>query len=262
MVSGRGIPSTITYTGLEPITDNLSATDRTFTFNGGSEAISLSDATGAAMTIDSTLGESVTFVNPTGSLTINTGTGDDDLDIDSLDGAFAASITINGGDGTDQLDIDGALTYIGSFSVATMETINVSNQITANGGITFTSPTTTNLAADLQTDGGNIAITGGQIVGREATITLDTEISGNTVAGSINLTGSSTSGDGLGSRDLSLNTVTGGAFASGNITLGTLNAAGWQCRHERHGQRRTCDGDTRARRDLLGRWRDYRLVRH
>ncbi len=225
VVSG-GNTSTITYTGLEPITDNLSATDRTFTFNGGSEAISLADAAGAAMTIDSTLGESVTFVNPTTSLTINTGTGDDDLDIDSLDAAFAANITINGGDGTDQLDIDGALTYIGSFSVATVETINVNNSITANAGITFTTPTTTHLFANLQTDGGNISINGGQIVLHQATTTLDTESGNDSIAGAIDLTNTGTAGDAAGNRGLVLNTATSTTLASGNITLGALNAAG------------------------------------
>ncbi|RMG33979.1 MAG: hypothetical protein D6725_15025, partial [Planctomycetota bacterium] len=36
----------ISYTGLAPITDNLSATDRVFSFTGGSETITLSDDTG------------------------------------------------------------------------------------------------------------------------------------------------------------------------------------------------------------------------
>ena len=53
--------STISYLGLEPVTDNLSATDRVFTFTGGAETITLTDAAGANMTIDSTLSESITF---------------------------------------------------------------------------------------------------------------------------------------------------------------------------------------------------------
>ena len=58
---------TISYTGLEPITDNLTATNRVFTFGGGTEIITLVDAPGAAMTIDSTLSESVTFAEAGGS---------------------------------------------------------------------------------------------------------------------------------------------------------------------------------------------------
>ncbi|MCA8989307.1 MAG: hypothetical protein KDA78_16785, partial [Planctomycetaceae bacterium] len=70
--------STITYTGLEPITDTTTATNRTFEFNGAEETITLSDDSNAddgVSFIDSTLGESVTFNNPTGLLTINTTTG-------------------------------------------------------------------------------------------------------------------------------------------------------------------------------------------
>ena len=87
----------ITYTGLEPITDNLIATDRVFTFNFGAETITLTDTGGAdgKMNIDSTLSESVMFANPSGSLTINTN-GGDTVSINSLDNAFAAAVTLNG----------------------------------------------------------------------------------------------------------------------------------------------------------------------
>jgi Bacterial Ig-like domain len=69
---------TIAYTGLEPITDNLSATDRVFTFNGAAETIDLinSPVGGFTHRIDSTLGESVDFNMPTSSLTINAGIND------------------------------------------------------------------------------------------------------------------------------------------------------------------------------------------
>ncbi|MBW3542148.1 MAG: LEPR-XLL domain-containing protein [Planctomycetes bacterium] len=104
--------SLITYTGLEPITDNLSAADRVFTFNGGSETIELVDdvATGF-MTIDSTLGESVTFANPTSSLTMNAGTGDDAVTISSVDAGFDAALTINGGTGNDTVNLNADITF-------------------------------------------------------------------------------------------------------------------------------------------------------
>jgi autotransporter-associated beta strand protein len=86
----------ISYTGLEPITDNLDAVDRVFSFTGGAESITLADAADpAGMTIDSSLGEGVTFPNPTSSLTINTN-GGDTVDINSFDAAFAASVTLDG----------------------------------------------------------------------------------------------------------------------------------------------------------------------
>jgi hypothetical protein len=103
----------ITYTGLEPVTDNLSAADRIFTFNGGAETITLTDAAGANMTIDSTLGESVTFANPTASLTINAGTGNDTVTITSVDanGPFNASLAINGGTGDDTVNLSAGIMF-------------------------------------------------------------------------------------------------------------------------------------------------------
>ena len=65
----------ISYTGLEPVTDNLNAATRSFTFTGGAEAISVTSS-GSNLLIDSTLGESVTFPAPTSSLTITGSTGD------------------------------------------------------------------------------------------------------------------------------------------------------------------------------------------
>ncbi len=195
--------STIMYTGLEPIADNLNATTRVFTFGSGADNIVLDNDPGPLdLRIDSNNSELVTFAFPTGSL------------------------TIHGGGATDQLDIDSTLNLgAASLTVATVETINVNQPITANAGITFTTPTTTHLFADLQTDGGNIAITGGQIVLHQATTTLDTESGNDSIAGSIDLTNTGTAGDAAGNRSLVLNTATSTTLASGNITLGALNAA-------------------------------------
>jgi len=101
----------IVYTGLEPITDNLNPADRVFTFTGGTETIELRDANGANMTIDSTLGESVTFPTPTGSLTIHAGTGDDLVRIWSVDRSFGGSLTINGDEGADSVEIRTDITF-------------------------------------------------------------------------------------------------------------------------------------------------------
>ncbi len=84
----------VSYFGLEPVTDNPSASDRVFTFNGGTETISLSDAVGANMKIDSTLGEVVTFANPP-TADHQCGTGDDFIQIQSIDtdGPFNGDLT-------------------------------------------------------------------------------------------------------------------------------------------------------------------------
>lgn len=101
----------ISYTGLEPIADNLSASDRVFTFIGGAETIAVTTGSTLHNKIDSTLGESVEFNNPTGSLTINGGSGQDTININSLHGAFGASLTINGGVGDDIVNLNADITF-------------------------------------------------------------------------------------------------------------------------------------------------------
>ncbi|MFC1859817.1 LEPR-XLL domain-containing protein, partial [Thermodesulfobacteriota bacterium] len=101
----------IHYTGLEPI-DLLGSAQVDFVFNDDvdeSNQIRLIDhgtSSDGYLRIDSngTGGfEEVWFQNPSNSLTINAGTGDDIISIAALDTGFAASLTVNGGDGTDAL---------------------------------------------------------------------------------------------------------------------------------------------------------------
>ncbi|MDC8004566.1 HYR domain-containing protein [Aureisphaera galaxeae] len=109
--------STITYTGLEPVIDNLNVVDRIFTFTGGNETITMSDdgtASDNISFIDSTQGESVTFVNPTNSLTINSGTGNDTINVQGLDALYDADLIINGDDGTDTVNFITNATAIGN----------------------------------------------------------------------------------------------------------------------------------------------------
>ncbi|KAA0131483.1 hypothetical protein FYZ48_25390 [Gimesia chilikensis] len=132
----------ITYTGLEPVLDTIAATDRSFSFTGSAETITLSDegdaGDGESM-IDSTLGESVVFTHPTGMLTINTevfgGTGSDTIIVNSVDSTFTANLTINtGNDDTvtlntidsgsgnvelnaNEVNIDGTLTTSGMVAI-------------------------------------------------------------------------------------------------------------------------------------------------
>ncbi|QDT41650.1 hypothetical protein Pan241w_17130 [Gimesia alba] len=103
IINGAATPI-ISYTGLEPITDNLDVADRVFTFTGAAETITLSDdgdLNDGESFIDSSLAESITFVNATNSLTINTelggGSGIDTLNVEGLDEQFNANLTINAG---------------------------------------------------------------------------------------------------------------------------------------------------------------------
>ena len=131
----------ITYIGLEPIFDNLDAANRVFQFTGGAETITLSDDTtpGNGMTqVDSMLGESVTFVNPSNSLTIQTdtsgGTGADTLNIQGLDSTFTANLVINGdSDDTINFQTNPTNTANGNLS-ASANQINVNTNIQAGTG--------------------------------------------------------------------------------------------------------------------------------
>jgi len=103
-----GTDPIIRYTGLEPVTDTITATTRTFTFTGGAEMISLGDGAAAAdglNQIDSTLGESVLFLSPALTLQVKAGTGDDTINVTALDSLYAASTILSGGTDNDTLTI-------------------------------------------------------------------------------------------------------------------------------------------------------------
>ncbi|WP_145362915.1 choice-of-anchor Q domain-containing protein [Stratiformator vulcanicus] len=144
------LTSTISYTGLEPIDDDLNATDRVFEFTAAAETITLSDdgdANDNESTIDSTLGESVTFINPTDSITIDTtaGSGADTVNIQGVDAQFDADLIITADRDAGEADTVNFQTAAldtngGSITVATAETINVSTAVVTDGGtVSFSS---------------------------------------------------------------------------------------------------------------------------
>lgn len=100
----------IQYTGLEPIVDNLDAVDRTFTFTGGADTITLADVNAnndGINRIDSNLGEMVDFFTPSNSLTIHAGSESDQITVSALDSNSAfALLNVNGDDADDTITID------------------------------------------------------------------------------------------------------------------------------------------------------------
>lgn len=115
-LDGGGIDRTITYTGLEPIIDNLVAADRTFTLPDASfNEVYLSDSVGNAgqsEIVGATIEDTV-FSNPTNSLTVALGSQGDWVYLRDLDADFApagvgvaAPLMINGGTGTDLFFIE------------------------------------------------------------------------------------------------------------------------------------------------------------
>ncbi|MEO1616544.1 MAG: dockerin type I domain-containing protein [Planctomycetota bacterium] len=106
-----GQTEAISYDGLEPIIDNLDAVNRVFQFNGGSESIVLRDndvmVDDNLQFIDSTLGESVAFLSPTGSLTVNAGSGEDTIVVEALDPlAVFAQLDVNGNEADDTITLN------------------------------------------------------------------------------------------------------------------------------------------------------------
>jgi|GEM_PF-5748335 len=139
----------IIYTGLEPVVAMAPVGDVTLTFGAFAETINVNDAGGGQIEVTSTAGETHTFNNPTGTLTLNTvgGMGVDTININGVDAAFMANLTVQAGSedviniGT--VDIDTGLLTLSAGAV------NVNGAVTANGGvdidstlgnITFTAP--------------------------------------------------------------------------------------------------------------------------
>jgi len=99
----------ITYTGLEPVLDESVAGARVFVGTASGETIRLAgDGTSEndrSRIDDGGTGafESITFRNPTDSLRIDAGDGDDRVVLAGLDALFGAAIALDGEDGDDTL---------------------------------------------------------------------------------------------------------------------------------------------------------------
>ena len=139
---------TVTYTGLEPITNSGTATDIVFNLPAGPNAATLGDDGTGGNTMSRLSGatfEATDFANPTGSLTINRGNAADTLTVNALPD-FNASLTI--GSGANPFS---TLTFTGAVTLA------------ANKSLSGDASSTINLPAagsDLATSGtGTISLT-------------------------------------------------------------------------------------------------------
>lgn len=158
--------ATITYTGLEPITDNMSATNRNFTFTGAAESIALGNSPMGGFThrIDSTLGELVDFNLPSNSLTVIAGTGDS---INISKSVTGISVDLQVPTVTLSADIGGVGTA--GTVTGTATTVNVNNGAVIQDGINAGNPTglvTLNLGAGTYGTSGspqNVTTAGKQI---------------------------------------------------------------------------------------------------
>ncbi len=93
--------TTINYVGLEPASSVVRADDVTLNYSAAVETIAVSQVD-ANITVDSTSGETTTFVAPNNNLTINTGGGADTVTIDGLNVNLAGAFSVN--DASDPMD--------------------------------------------------------------------------------------------------------------------------------------------------------------
>jgi Ca2+-binding RTX toxin-like protein len=175
----------ITYAGLEPITDNSGVADRILELSVWSDTATLVDNFDGTMTLSTNSGiiptfESITFDDPTSSLTINLG-GDEDipflskdvLTINSFDVA-GVDLIVNGEDGTDEVEIVGAVNADDVTINAEQITIDSGAAIVTTGNVSLTAT-----AADVTT-----VTDVSDLVDRTASITVKGEIT----AGNITMT--------------------------------------------------------------------------
>jgi Ca2+-binding RTX toxin-like protein len=108
--------TSVFYTGLEPIFDSILATTRIFDFGDTADIITLDDegtpGNGIMRLSSVSSSETVHFADPTGTVIINTGGGDDSVTILAIDSGFTAAIEIQSGSGNDTINAAAAATAL------------------------------------------------------------------------------------------------------------------------------------------------------
>ncbi|HYW81155.1 MAG TPA: hypothetical protein VE890_16350, partial [Thermoguttaceae bacterium] len=104
----------IRYAGLEPIGDNSAADNRVLTAPGTNDTITILDGPSDNIRVEANLGtfETHDYAQPTRSLTVDGGAGDDTINYelgDLFSTINTSIIIIDGGDGTDTVDVSGRI---------------------------------------------------------------------------------------------------------------------------------------------------------
>jgi Ca2+-binding RTX toxin-like protein len=147
------------YNGMEGIVDRLVATNRTFNLTNAAEQITVGDdgtaSNGLSQITSNGIALPIIFADPTGSLTINSLDGDDEVIIQDLDGGsfgvFAdggdgadtltggsGNDTLSGGAGDDLIDGSGGTDVLQDDAVESQQTL-LSGNYNGNGSDTLTS---------------------------------------------------------------------------------------------------------------------------
>jgi hypothetical protein len=125
----------ITYTGLEPISSTIAAADVTLNYSAATETITVSDAGGGKTQVDSTAGEFINFDNPTNSLTVNAGGGNDTINVEGLGSGSSADLIIDGQGDADLVSFQANSTDTGGGDLTvTADTVNLAAAVSTGGG--------------------------------------------------------------------------------------------------------------------------------
>lgn len=210
--AGTTLLNTVTYTGLAPISNTGTVTNIIFNLPNVTNAATLGDdgtgSNGMSRLSSGGTFELTDFANPTGSVTINGGSGTDTFTINALPD-FNAALTIDGGSGTDTITLASAIT-LGS--------------ATATGALTFTAETI-NLNASINTDagsaagGGNVSLSGATAITLGANVVIDTDRAAGT-DGDITINNALNADNAASNRTLTLTAGTG-AIALQNVGVTT-----------------------------------------
>lgn len=226
----------INYTSAASISDQLLTTNRIFDFVGTAETITLSDSgtnIDGLSSINSTLSAAVTFASTVATLTVstNSGTGTDVINVQGLDSLNAGNLTITG-DADDDVIFQTNNIEMGTNDVTvSAQTITVDSGITSTSGAISLTASRNMVFSDgssLTTMDGGITLlanSSGTIAGEFTGIRSDNTAIETTGTGNISITGNG--GNGSGINNYGLNLVTTDIVSSStNVNAGTITING------------------------------------
>ena len=131
--------STFSYDNTEPISSTINATNVTLNYGSTLETITVTNPGGSQTTVNSTAGEITTFNNPTGTLSLNAGSGGDTINVSSLAASYPANISIDGQADNDQINLNGSVSLAAGKTLSvTGDTITVAASLAVAGAGTVT----------------------------------------------------------------------------------------------------------------------------